>query len=136
MQLLSERSHTQQWMRRNLHCRRTPDSFIVDRPPSSFFCSLVSIPNSQDLRRETWLEGPFSPFLPTPYFRLRNEAPHSKAAEVVSNKTEPDTIADGAPNLRLGCCAWPILYRSLFDILEVFRRQDRLGHAATLCSLT
>jgi threonine dehydratase len=53
-----------------------------------------------------------------------NDAARSfKAGEIVPNETEPETIADGARNVRLGRCAWPILYRSLFDIVEVPEEQ-------------
>jgi threonine dehydratase len=49
-----------------------------------------------------------------------NDAARSfKIGKLVSNASLPQTIADGARHLRLGQSTWPILYRSLFDIVEV-----------------
>jgi threonine dehydratase len=60
-----------------------------------------------------------------------NDAARSfKHGEIVANETEPETIADGARNLRLGRCAWPILYRSLFGIVEV--PEEKIAEAMRL----
>jgi threonine dehydratase len=62
---------------------------------------------------------------------IANDAARSfKQGEIVANSTEPETLADGARNLRLGRCAWPILYRSLFDIVEV--PEEKIAEAMRL----
>jgi threonine dehydratase len=51
---------------------------------------------------------------------LGNDAARSlKAGKIISNETEPDTIADGARTVSLGQHNWEILREGLEDIVEV-----------------
>lgn len=60
-----------------------------------------------------------------------NDAARSlQAGEIISNPAEPDTIADGARNIRLGKHNWEILKRGLTAVVEV--PEETILHATRL----
>ena len=70
---------------------------------------------------ETYLKFFFSPFH---RFRnkkkLGNDAARSfRSGYIVTNETEPQTIADGARTVSVGKRNWEILKRDLTDVIEV-----------------
>lgn len=62
---------------------------------------------------------------------LGNDAARSfKAGKIVTNETEPTTIADGARTLSLGLLNWPIIQNGVKNIFEV--SDERIAEAVRL----
>lgn len=59
---------------------------------------------------------------------MANDAARSlKAGKIVSNESEPQTIADGTRTLSIGMRNWAILEHGLKDIIEVSEKQIKEG---------
>ncbi|MEJ7847616.1 MAG: pyridoxal-phosphate dependent enzyme [Pyrinomonadaceae bacterium] len=60
-----------------------------------------------------------------------NDAARSlKAGQIVANETEPMTLADGARTLSVGKLNWPIIEKSVTEIIEV--SEENIGEAVRL----